>query len=186
MSKRFSRLPTSFTPHLERYVFACHYCRRKRVLDVGCKDGYGSAIMSLFANHITLADIEKRWLAIAELNNTFLCGVDMVVSDFEKGFPAGTWDVAVAFEIIEHVENPDFLIKNIAEHLEKGGVLVFSVPHMKESPGHKVLFDEKKIRDVISKYLEIKEFYKQDSYGISKKPMSGYPAITYVGVAQKI
>ena len=186
MSKRFQRIPTAFVPHLERYVFACHYSYKKKVLDLGGKDGYGSVLMSLFAKHITLTDIRKEWLEIAGLNNTFLCDTDIVEKDLEKGFPEGTWDTMVAFEIIEHVEDPDFLIKNITEHLEKGGILVFSVPHLTPHLDHKTLFDEDTIRRLISKHLEIKEFYKQDSYGISKKPMYKYPAITYVGVAQKI
>ncbi len=186
MSKRFNRAPHAFMPHLDRYSFACHYSHKKDVLDLGGKDGYGAVMMSLFANHITIADNRGDYLEIGKLNNTFLCDTKMVEVDLEKSFPDRIYDTAVAFEIIEHVKDPETFIENIAKHLKVGGVLGFSVPHMMPHIDHLTLFDEDKIKKMISKYLTLKEFYIQDSYGISKKPMHRYPAITYVGVAEKI
>ena len=185
MSNRFNRVPYAFLPHIERYSFACHFCHKKDVLDLGGKDGYGAVLMSLFASHITIADNRGDYLAIGKLNNTFLCGTEMIEMDLEKSFPDRVYDTAVAFEIIEHVKDPELFIENITKHLKPGGILVFSVPHMMPHIDHLTLFDEEKIKTMISKYLTLKEFYIQDSYGISKKPMHRYPAKTYVGLAIK-
>src|SRR3990167_5951714 len=100
------RIPQHFTPHLERYVYASNYTLGKKVLDAGSKDGYGSVIMSNFANSIVLVDISHTWLNKAR-NHHYLCATEFVVCDFEKDFLEGEWDVVVAFEIIEHLENPD-------------------------------------------------------------------------------
>lgn len=176
------RDPTTFRQHLEEYVFSTIYCNHKRVLDLGSKDGYGAELISRFASYITLADYSGKFLGNAKRYHYYHCPAEFAYIDFNKAFPEGKWDTIVAFQIIEHVDDPDNFVKEIAKHLNKGGTLVFSVPHMMPDPSHKTLFDEKSIKKLISKYLTIKEFYIQDSYGISKKPIS---TKIYVGVATK-
>lgn len=176
------RNPYIFRQHLERYVFATPHCDRNRVLDLGSKDGYGAHLISFYASHVTLADCVGKYLLQAQKYYHFLSDVDFVEVDFNKKFPKGNWDTIVAFEIIEHVENPDNLVKEIANHLPKGGKLVFSVPHMKPNIAHKTLFNEESITKLIRKYLNIEEFYIQDSYGISKELTNNN---CYVGVATK-
>ena len=172
----------TFRQHLEEYVFSTIYCSRRKVLDLGAKDGYGAHIISRFSSHITLADCHGKFLGYANKYNRFLCPAEFVLIDFNKAFPEGKWDTIVAFQIIEHVDDPDNFVKEIAKHLSEKGILVFSVPHMMPSPDHKTLFNEKSIKELVSKHLSIKEFYIQDSYGISKEPMKNK---IYVGVATK-
>lgn len=179
------RKASAFVPHLERYVWALPYCQNKRVLDAGAKDGYGAHLISGFANFVTLADRNEAWLKEAQHNYKYMCPVETVIVDFDSDFPKDNWDVVVAFEVIEHVADPDFFVKNISEHLTSGGLLLFSVPHMIENPDHKTLFDEENIKNLISKYLKIEEFYIQDKYGISGKSAS-CPPRAYAGVAKKI
>lgn len=172
-----------FAPHLERYVFTLPYIQRRDVLDAGSKSGFGAHIMEYTAKSVTLVDISKTFLNEAKKYNHF-CPAKFIESDFNKEFPEGTWNAIVAFEIIEHVEDPEFFIKNISEHLSEDGVFIFSVPHMKDIPDHITLFDETKIKKLISRYFKIEEFYIQDTYGISNKQFKRYPK-TYVGVATK-
>lgn len=178
------RQARDFIPHLERYIFAMPHVQGLDVMDAASKDGYGSSLLAQVANKVTLVDNSAFWLGKAESNYTYQGKANFIVDDFNKGFPEGEWDAVVAFEIIEHVEDPDFFISNITSHLKKGGELVFSVPHMKEEECHLTLFDEDKIRGLISKYLTITEFYVQKGYGISNIPFSRYP-VTYVGIAVK-
>jgi len=50
---------------------------------------------------------------------------------------------------------------------------------------HKVLYDEQKIKELISRYFKIEEFYVQDKTIIAnKRTYKGL--ITYIGVATKI
>ena len=177
------RDPKIFIQHLEKYVFSMPYCQKKRVLDLGSKEGYGSHLISHTASHIDLADCSGLYLVQAKKYYRFLCPVDYIQIDFNEMFPEGEWDTIVAFEIIEHVDNPDNFVKEIADHLPKGGKLVFSVPHMKPNIAHKTLFDEELITKLISKYLTIERFYVHDSFGISQIDTNNKG---YVGVATKL
>lgn len=174
------RDPKIFRQHFERYIFSTMFCNKKKVLDLGSKDGYGAHLISSYASHVTLVDCIETYLNQAKKYYHFLCPVEFVHIDLDKKFPDGLWDTIVAFEIIEHLDDPDNIVREIVNHLNPGGTLVFSVPHMKPNPVHKTLFDEWSIKDLISKYLSIKEFYVQDSYGISKRLTNNN---CYVGVA---
>ena len=177
------RDPLNFIQHLEKYVFSMPFCQNKRVLDLGSKEGYGSHLISHTASHITLADCSGLYLAQAKKYYHFLCPVDYIQIDFNDMFPKGEWDTIVAFEVIEHVEDPDNFVREIADHLPKGGQLVFSVPHMNVNPAHLTLFNEKSIKELIEKYLTIERFYIHDSYGISQIDTNNN---CYVGVATKL
>jgi len=177
------RNPRIFRQHLERYVFSTIYCDKKKVLDLGSKDGYGSHLISSYASYLTLTDCVGKYLEQAEKYYRFLCPVEFIQIDFNKEFPEGEWDTIVAFEIIEHVNNPDNFVKEIAKHLPSKGKLVFSVPHMYKNIAHKTLFDAESIVTLISKYLMLEEFYIQDSYGISKELTNNN---CYVGIAVKV
>ena len=176
----------SFKEHLTRYVFAMPYVYKgKSVIDVGSGDGYGGMLLSYGASKVSLVDNDPQRLKRAKLNYKYFCeDVEFLQVDLEKEYPKGKWDVATAFEVIEHVEDPHFLVANIAEHLTEGGCLVFSVPHMVANHEHKTLFDEEGIKKLVGKYLTIDEFYVQDKQIFSDKPL--YKDLKcYVGVAYK-
>lgn len=174
----------SFADHMYRYAFAMRYCYKKDVLDAGSKEGFGAQMLSWVSQSITLADISGKWLQIAEKVGGYACPKAFAYINFERAFPRGEWDTIVAFEIIEHLAHPDVFLENVAKHLRPGGVLVFSVPHMLPADDHKQLFDEQKIKDLVEKYLDIKEFYVQNKEPYSKRPL--YKNLTcYIGVAHK-
>ena len=160
----------SYQDHLARYVFALEYCYKKRVLDCGSQIGFGAWILSLGAEHITLSDIDQVMLDKSKKHN-YDSPTEFVKCDFEKEFPEGKWDTITAFEVIEHLENPELFIKNVSEHLNDNGVFVFSVPHMVANIQHKTLFDEQKIKELLSKHLVITEFYIQDKKIYSGRPL---------------
>lgn len=179
------RFAPSFSEHFARYAFATLFCYKRKVLDAGCKDGTCSYLLSAVANSLDLADISESFISAAKEQHKYLCPTGFYVADFNKEFPEGEWETITAFETIEHLENPDEFVKNVSEHLKEGGTFVFSVPHMIANKEHKTLFDEEKIRSLISKYLTIEEFYIQDRKAISQKPM--YKGLKcYIGVARKL
>lgn len=181
---RIPRKPIYFLGHLERYLWACLFCHKKKVLDAGSKDGYGANLISSFAGEITLADKDEWRLQKAKDLYNFLCPTNFLLIDLEKESLTETYDVIVAFEFIEHLDNPDIFMVNAKKALKDDGVFLFSVPHMIENPEHKTLFDEEKIKLFISKYFVITEFYIQDKVVISEEK-SKYPPRSYVGVAKK-
>lgn len=175
----------TFQDHINRYAFAMRFAWKRDVLDAASKDGFGSQVLSWVAKSVTLSDINKTWLARAEELGGYDCPASFVLCDFDKSFPEGNWDTIVSFETIEHVSDPDFFVRNMAKALRPGGHLIFSVPHMVDNHEHKTLFDETKIRELISRYLKIAEFYIQDKKYLTNTPR--YKNLKcYVGVATKI
>ena len=174
----------TFPEYLTRYLFAMEYCGKKRVLDAGSKDGYGARLISYVTRNIDLADICETYLNIAKRRGGLDKNAKFFVNDFEKEFPDGEWDVIIAFEVIEHLANPDFFLDNVNKHLSREGVFIFSVPHIMPSSLHKQLFDKESIITLISKYFTLMEFYEQTTKPISNRFL--YKKLkVYVGVAVK-
>ena len=171
--------------HQARYVFALSYCFRKIVLDAGSQMGFGAHQISYVANKVILSDINLKALTMAQELNKFMCPTEFIQADYEKEFPdVKNLDIVTAFEVIEHLHDPNLFLQNIKKSLKLGGRLIFSVPHMVMAQDHKQLYDEKKIKNLISKYFTIESFYIQDSTPISNRPM--YKGLKcYVGVAIK-
>jgi len=170
--------------HIERYAFALPYCYRRDVMDAGSQTGFGANLLSHVAKSVDCVDISEYWLNLANDLYQPHCEMRYLKCDFEKEFPEGSWDTIVAFEVIEHLEFPDVFLENVSKSLNKNGSLVFSVPHMVANHEHKHLYDEEKIKELVGRYLNIKEFYVQDSAAIDKKPL--YKGLKcYVGVGVK-
>lgn len=174
----------AFTQHLERYVFAMPLVAGKKVLDAGCKDGFGAHLLSYGAKSIELADISSTFLKQAEKHYRYFAPATFTICDFNKDFPAGAYEAIVAFEIIEHVDDPDAFVHKIAEHLSPGGILIFSVPHMMPCEEHKTLFDFYSIRELVKQHLVIEQFYIHDTHQFTEAPL--YRDVrNYLGVARK-
>jgi 2-polyprenyl-3-methyl-5-hydroxy-6-metoxy-1,4-benzoquinol methylase len=52
--------------HWHRYHFAARWCEGKRVLDVACGEGYGSALLARGASRVTGVDISPEAVAHAQ------------------------------------------------------------------------------------------------------------------------
>ena len=61
-------------------------------------------------------------------DNFSVCGINCVAADLNKGIPYDndSFDVVVGCEIIEHIENPRYLLREIKRILVKGGVGVIT------------------------------------------------------------
>jgi SAM-dependent methyltransferase len=114
--------------HLVRYLFAGQIVSRKAVLDVGCGVGYGAQKLGVMgASSVTAFDISPD--AVAHAVEFYAHpAVTYHVNDAENFSFDAKFDVVTCFEIIEHVQHPDRLLKCIARHLKPDGILVASTP----------------------------------------------------------
>ena len=117
--------------HWKRYKWVAEKLKGKKVLDVACGTGYGSALLSL-NNKVTGVDISEE--AIKHAKDHFEVP-DFRVGNAEKlEFEDGSFDAVVSFETIEHLDKPMEFIKEVRRVLKKDGKFYGSIPKELDTP----------------------------------------------------
>ena len=121
--------------HYHRYCFASRFVRGKKILDIGCGEGYGSAFLSQLADVVVGIDRDQAIIDYARKkyssipNLTFKVGNCQDAPDDSENF-----DMAVCFELLEHL-NPDDQVRflnSMRQRLKPDGLLVISSPEKNE------------------------------------------------------
>jgi len=96
----------------------------RRVLDVGCSDGQFGALARTLGHSVDGVDLVKHE-GVGDRLDAF------IEHDVSRGLPADTasYDVIVAGDILEHVVDPELLLKDLRDHLVEGGEILVSVPN---------------------------------------------------------
>ncbi len=115
--------------HISRYTFAARLARRKRVLDVGCGAGYGTAELAQTAREATGIDVSAEAVEYAQEHYGRSNARYEVGSATAMPFANASFDLVVAFEVIEHLENWQQLLTEARRVLAPGGQLVVSTPN---------------------------------------------------------
>jgi ubiquinone/menaquinone biosynthesis C-methylase UbiE len=118
-----------WSEHVARYAFARRYALGKRVLDAGCGTGYGSAELAQSAGAVTGLDIAPDAIEYARASYP-LPGLRFIESSCAAvPFPADSFDLVIAFEVIEHL--PDFraFLDESARVLTREGLFIVSSPN---------------------------------------------------------
>jgi GT2 family glycosyltransferase/SAM-dependent methyltransferase len=118
-----------FYEHLHRYALCREWVEGLRVLDIACGTGYGTAILGTAAASVTGVDISQG--SVIEARRRYgNKNVQYVVGDcYDLPFDDDSFDVVVANEMIEHVENHDGLINEVKRVLRAGGRFLISTPN---------------------------------------------------------
>ena len=115
--------------HFARYAFAARLSRRKRVLDAGCGSGYGSAELARSATQVVGVDVSLEAVEHAtghyQVPNTFF----LAASCAALPFAAGSFDLVVAFEVIEHLLDWRGFLEEARRVLTPAGQCVISTPN---------------------------------------------------------
>jgi SAM-dependent methyltransferase len=116
----------TFWEHVERYRFASGWAAGKRVLDIASGEGYGScALLRAGATSVVGVDIDEESCRHAARKY----GVDARVGSGEAiPLGAGSVDLVVSFETIEHIGDPGKFLDEIVRVLTPGGTVVISTP----------------------------------------------------------
>ena len=104
------------------------------MLDIGCGTGVISGEFKKSISNTTGIEVSKAACNHAKTRlNKVLCGGYEIHT---KKFSKNSFDVIVAFHVIEHVENPNYLLDEIYRILKRGGLAVISTPDF-EGPAAK-------------------------------------------------
>ena len=115
--------------HLARYAFAARRAAGARVLDAGCGVGYGSALLAGAARRVVGVEIDAGAVEAARRQYP-APGLDFLRADCRRlPFPDASFDLVVAFELIEHLEDPDALLAESRRVLTAPGELILSTPN---------------------------------------------------------
>lgn len=104
-----------------------HIGEKKKVLDIGCRDG---ALTKWYAegNEIIGLDIDSEALTRAESLIKNFKGVQTDLNG-DWGIQNESFDCVVAAEVIEHLYYPDRVLEKIHTVLKKDGLVIITIPH---------------------------------------------------------
>ena len=103
----------------------------RKVLEIGCSIGGASHILAqrgfeVHASDISSYSVKKAKVLAKKLHRD----IKFYTFDVQKALPLKErFDFIYAFEVIEHLADPLKSIKNMKQHLKKGGLLVCSTPN---------------------------------------------------------
>jgi len=116
-----------------RHEFAYKYAQRlvegRTVLDVGCGTGYGCAILAERAKLVVGVDYDLQALSYCRTNfpreNIRYVHCDAMSLSFTRRF-----DVAVSFQVIEHMVDVEGFLKQLRSVVKVQGLILISTPNV--------------------------------------------------------
>lgn len=115
--------------HRARYLFAARLCRGKRVLDLGCGAGYGTAEMARTAAFAAGVDVAEEAAACARRLYPDSPASFLAASATAVPFSGGSFNLITAFEVIEHLSEWPALLQEARRLLAPGGQFLVSTPN---------------------------------------------------------
>jgi SAM-dependent methyltransferase len=185
MDERASReeqIPERFDPasqagelaeaeHLARYRCAARLAGGRRVLDSGCGTAYGTAMLAR-AGATETVGVDVAPAVIEAARAEAPPDVDLRVGDVTAlDFEADYFDLVVCLEVIEHLEERDRALDELARVLAPGGVLLVSSPnrdvYVPGNPHHVHEYRPEELREALGRHLANVELRRQHDWIVS-------------------
>jgi len=99
-----------------------------KVLDIGAGEGFTSLSLEKMGHSVVACDINIEQFKAKEIA---FAKVDLTnKKESSAAFQDGSFDYIIAVEVIEHMENPRGLLREISRILRPGGVSIISTPNI--------------------------------------------------------
>jgi hypothetical protein len=153
--------------HWHRYLYARRWARGADVLDLATGAGYGAALLAATARHVWALDLDAAALARARAAHA---DVSFLRADVSRlPFAAARMDLVVALEVLEHVDDPEQLIREAARVVRPGGVVLVSTPNKSvytdardyRNPFHRREFYRDEFRDLLRQHFRWVQIVEQ-------------------------
>jgi SAM-dependent methyltransferase len=113
--------------HVSRYALATRFAPGRRVLDLGCGTGYGTADLARVASAVVGIDLAPDAIDYALRN--FPSAQFLQCSATSVPFPPASFDLVTAFEVIEHLHDWRSMLAEAQRVLDSNGILIVSTPN---------------------------------------------------------
>lgn len=149
---------TLFT--LARYKFVAKMLSgRKRVLEIGCADAFGTRVVQQEVEHVTAIDFDTVFIEDAKARADPYWPLDLAVHDIlEKPVPE-RFDAMYCLDVLEHIapEREDLFMRNMLASLDPNGVVIIGMPSLESqvhaSPQSKAGHVNRKSGDALKAFL---------------------------------
>jgi cyclopropane fatty-acyl-phospholipid synthase-like methyltransferase len=133
---------------------------KKNVLEIGC--GQGDFAIALSEKNpemkITGVDMDEGYIRVAKKSDT-KNRVNFVLTSLERFASKEKFDVIIASEVIEHINNIDDFMKSIQGHSKRGTILIMSSDN-----AHYIGFMTNAILSFFTKKFNLYIWKDQDRY----------------------
>jgi len=104
--------------------------KNKKVLEVGCSTGYFTKILKDFGNEVYCIEIDREAAKLAEKHcNSIVIG-DIEDLNLEYHFKEKFFDVVLFGDVLEHLKDPERVLRKIKGFLKDDGYVVASIPNI--------------------------------------------------------
>jgi SAM-dependent methyltransferase len=158
--------------HVAKYVWTASYVTKKMdLLDIGCGYGYGTDFLATATKTTLGVDTDRRAISLARRHYKRDNLRFALISDLSE-LPSASFDVVVAFEVIEHVADAEMFLSHVRRALRASGEFMMSTPNRlftekfyrrgrPLNPYHLREFYPEEIRTLLSPLFEEVEAYAQ-------------------------
>jgi SAM-dependent methyltransferase len=146
--------------HIDRYLFACKVFRDAKVVDYGCGLGFGSWMLTQAGNTVVGIDTSLAALEIAVVRRP----KEMHPFRLRFGTP-GEFEIGpdflgtVAFEVIEHMDDPEGFIQSVSTKHLVASVPV--IPTVGTNPHHKRDYTIDSFFELMERRFDVAETWAQ-------------------------
>ncbi|MFP5491240.1 MAG: bifunctional 2-polyprenyl-6-hydroxyphenol methylase/3-demethylubiquinol 3-O-methyltransferase UbiG [Bacteriovoracia bacterium] len=102
-----------------------HLHGKARVLDVGCGAGFLSNELALHGLSVTGVDISQESINVAKRFDKTGSVIYQTADAYHLPFPDESFEVVTAMDFLEHIEDPERVIKEFSRVLKPGGIFIF-------------------------------------------------------------
>jgi 2-polyprenyl-3-methyl-5-hydroxy-6-metoxy-1,4-benzoquinol methylase len=151
---------------LSRYKFVAKMLSgKKRVLEIGCADAFGTRLVMQEVGRVTATDFDPVFIEDAQArmqNDAWAC--DCRVHNIMDGPLAEDFDAAYSLDVFEHIqpEVEQRFVRNIATSVSQNGVVIIGSPSLQSQTyaskgskeGHVNCKDGKELKRVMEQHFE--------------------------------
>lgn len=176
--------------HVARYSWAATFCAGRRVFDAGCGVGYGADLLSSAgASEVVALDNSATALELARSHGSQ--GVTYELGDVRSlTYDDATFDVVVCFEVIEHVDEQEQVLDELARVLRPDGLLLISSPnrdrYVPGNPHHRHEFTRGELQSALDARFQAARIISQHAMLASVISWSAAPTFEPVQTSRAI